>query len=176
MPRLFTGLEVPEDVALRLSMLRGGVSGAKWIDASDYHLTLSFVGNVDDRAASDLVDELAAIDGQPLTVRLVELGSFGGDKPRAIVALARPAPDLVVLQASHDRALRHAGIEPERRKYTPHVTLARLKGASPAVVAGYLSERAIEPIEFQATRFVLYSARTSQGGGPYMIEAAYPLG
>lgn len=176
MPRLFTGLEVPEDVAFRLSMLRGGVSGAKWIEPADYHVTLSFIGNVDGGTASNLADELARIERPQMSVRLGELGSFGGDKPRSIVALANPLADLLSLQSDNDRALRRVGVEPERRKFTPHVTIARLKGASAAAVAAFLSERPILPIEFVASRFVLYSARTSQGGGPYVIEAAYPLG
>lgn len=176
MPRLFTGLEVPEDVAFRLSMLRGGVSGAKWIESSDYHLTLSFIGNVDEAIASDLADELARIEGPEFSVRLSELGSFGGDKPRSIVALAEPAKELISLQSQNDRALRRAGVEPERRKFTPHVTIARVKSASALAVAAFLGERSIPPIAFAARRFVLYSARTSQGGGPYVVEAAYPLG
>ncbi|MFN3889978.1 MAG: RNA 2',3'-cyclic phosphodiesterase [Beijerinckiaceae bacterium] len=176
MPRLFTGLEVPDDVAFRLSMLRGGVSGAKWIEPSDYHLTLSFIGNVDVGTASDLHDELAQIETPELTVRLHELGSFGGERPRSIVALAEPASDLLALQGHNDRALRRAGVEPERRKYTPHVTIARLKGAPAPAVAAFLGERPIQPMAFVARRFVLYSARTSQGGGPYVVEAAYPLG
>lgn len=177
MPRLFTGLEAPADIALRLSLLRGGVSGAKWIAPDDYHLTLSFIGNVDDSVERTLVEELASVDiSQQLTVRLVELRSFGGDRPRSIVALAELSSGLADLQAANDRALRRAGVEPERRKFTPHVTLARVKGASTHAIAAYLGERSIKPIEFITTRFVLYSARTSQGGGPYVVEAAYPMG
>jgi 2'-5' RNA ligase len=176
MPRLFTGLETPGDISLRLSLLRGGVSGAKWIEPDDYHLTLSFIGNVDDSVERSLVEELAGVQAPQLAVRLVELRSFGGDRPRSIVAAAELSGGLADLQAANDRALWRAGVEPERRKFTPHVTLARVKGASAYGVAGYLSERSIQPIEFIATRFVLYSARTSQGGGPYVVEAAYPLG
>lgn len=175
MPRLFTGLEVPEDVALRLSLLRGGLSGAKWIEPTDYHLTLSFIGNIDDGAASDLAAELSRIEGARVQVRLAELGAFGGDKPRTIVALADPSPALVALQGQNDRALRRAGVEPEKRKFTPHVTIARVKGASATSVAAFLGERSIQPLTFSATRFVLYSARTSQGGGPYVVEDVYPL-
>ncbi|MBX9758022.1 MAG: RNA 2',3'-cyclic phosphodiesterase [Beijerinckiaceae bacterium] len=176
MPRLFTGLEIPKDIAFRLSLLRGGVSGAKWIEPDDYHLTLSFMGNVDDGIAADAADELSRIEACSVRVRLKGLSSFGGDKPRAIIMLAEPTGDLMSLQGGNDRALRRAGVEPERRKYTPHVTIARLRGASAAAIAAFLGERHIEPIEFTATRFVLYSARTSMGGGPYVIEAAYPLG
>lgn len=175
MPRLFTGLEIPGEIALRLSMLRGGVAGAKWIEPCDYHLTLSFVGNVDERTASDLVEELAQIECGDFSVRLTELTAFGGNKPRSIVAMAQLSPALGALQVAHDRALRRVGVEPEKRKFMPHVTLARLKGAAALSVAAYLSERSIEILHFRIDHFVLFSARTSLGGGPYIVEAGYPF-
>lgn len=176
MPRLFTGLDVPGDVALRLSLLRGGVSGAKWIAPEDFHLTLSFIGNVDGVTEVRLIEELSSVNCAQVRVRLLELRPFGGDRPRSIVAMAELSAGLADLQASNDRALRRAGVEPEQRKFTPHVTLARLRGTSAFAVAAYLGERSIAPMEFTAARFALYSARTSQGGGPYIVEAAYPLG
>ena len=173
MPRLFTGLEIPGEIALRLSMLRGGVSGAKWIEPDDYHLTLSFVGNIDERTASDLIDELAQVECGEFLVRLTELAAFGRNKPRSIVAMAQSSPALGALQAANDRALRRVGVEPEKRRFTPHVTLARLKGAASQAVAAFLSERSIAPLHFKVDHFVLYSARTSLGGGPYVVEADY---
>jgi RNA 2',3'-cyclic 3'-phosphodiesterase len=82
----------------------------------------------------------------------------------------------VDLQADQERRLRRIGLSPETRKYTPHVTLARLRSASPYAVADFLSARGYFPIrQFEATRFVLFSARESMGGGPYLVEAAYAL-
>ena len=82
------------------------------------------------------------------------------------------------LQAEQDRSLRRIGVEPETRRYTPHVTLARLRGAGQAGIANYLAmHSALLADLFTAERFVLYSAREgSGGGGPYVVEAAYPLG
>ena len=72
--------------------------------------------------------------------------------------------------------MRRIGLPPEPRKFLPHITLARIKGASVLAVADSLSMRAIiRPISFTAKRFVLYSSRASTGGGPYIIEAAYPM-
>jgi len=175
MPRLFTGLEVPETVALRLSLLRGGLGGARWIEPGDYHVTLSFVGEIDGGAARELEDELAHIASAPFEVRMTGLSSFGGDRPRALIASVELSSALSALQSDSDRAMRRIGMAPERRRYTPHVTIARLNGVSSGAVAGYLGERYFEPLAFTARRFVLYSARTSKGGGPYTVEAAYPL-
>ena len=81
------------------------------------------------------------------------------------------------LQAEQERRLRRIGLEPEARKFTPHVTLARLRGVAQAAVADYLAARgALQAEAFTVDRFVLFSARDGTGGGPYVVEAAYPLG
>ena len=176
MPRLFTALEVPPHVAESLARLRGGIPNARWIDIENYHVTLRFIGDVDDAFARDAANALAGVARPALTVRLDQLASFGGDRPRAIVARARPDSALLELQAEQERLLRRLGADPEPRKYAPHVTLARLRGASPAAVAAYLGTRGyFPPIAFEVDRFVLYSSRDSVGGGPYIIEAEYPL-
>ena len=72
--------------------------------------------------------------------------------------------------------MQRVGLEPEGRKYTPHVTLARLRDASSREVADYLSARGSSARRRSAvSRFVLFSSRASVGGGPYVVEASYPL-
>jgi RNA 2',3'-cyclic 3'-phosphodiesterase len=176
MPRLFTALEIPADVASSLARLRGGVSGARWIDAENYHITLRFIGDVDDRFARELDHALSGVRRPAFEVAIDELSSFGGDKPRAIVARVRPESALIELQAEQERLLRRLGAPPEPRKFAPHVTLARLRGAASTGVAAYLGARGyFPPLRFEAARFVLYSSRDSVGGGPYIVEADYPL-
>jgi 2'-5' RNA ligase len=177
MPRLFTGLELPEAVVGQLALMRGGVVGARWLEPEDYHITLRFIGDIDARTARDVDDALSDVHRPEAPVRFEELSWFGGDKPRAIVAKVKPEPALMDLQAEQERRLRRIGIEPETRKYTPHVTLARLRGAGQMGVASYLALRgALVADSFNAERFVLFSAREGSGGGPYIVEAAYPLG
>ena len=177
MPRLFTGLELPAAVVGQLALMRGGIVGARWLEPEDYHITLRFIGDIDAGAARDIDDALSDIRRPEAPVRFEELSWFGGDKPRAIVAKVKADPAVMDLQAEHERRLRRLGIEPETRKYTPHVTLARLRGASQTAVASYLAMRgALIADSFNAERFVLYSAREGSGGGPYVVEAAYPLG
>jgi 2'-5' RNA ligase len=177
MPRLFTGLELPDAVVGQLALMRGGVVGARWLEPEDYHITLRFIGDIDAGAARDIDETLSDIRRPKALVRFEELSWFGGDKPRAIVAKVKADPALMDLQAEQERRLRRIGIEPETRKYTPHVTLARLRGASQTAVASYLALRgALIADSFNAERFVLYSAREGSGGGPYVVETAYPLG
>lgn len=176
MPRLFTGLEIPASVAQPLSFLRGGLPGARWIDPENYHLTLRFIGDVDDALANEIASLLGRVNRMPFDLRLEGLSSFGGRKPRAVVAAVAPAPSLIELQAEHERLLQRVGLEPEGRKYTPHVTLARLRDSTNRAVADYLAERGFfRSPQFHVGRFVLFSSRASVGGGPYVVEEAFPL-
>ncbi|MGB6535882.1 MAG: RNA 2',3'-cyclic phosphodiesterase [Xanthobacteraceae bacterium] len=176
MPRLFTGLEIPSSVAQSLAIMRGGLPGARWIDPENYHLTLRFIGDIDDTLARDIAGELARVQRGGFELRLEGLSSFGGRKPRAVVAAAAPVAPLIQLQAEQERLLRRFGLEPDARKYTPHVTLARLRDSSSRQVADYLAARGhYRSAPFQVSRFVLFSSRASVGGGPYVVEADYPL-
>jgi RNA 2',3'-cyclic 3'-phosphodiesterase len=176
MPRIFTGLELPSDVAQSLAMLRGGLPGARWIDSADYHVTLRFIGDVDDTVAREVASMLGKVSRPPLELRLDGLSSFGGRRPRAVIATLAQTSALMELQAEHERLMQRVGLEPEGRKFTPHVTLARLRDSSSRHVADYLATRPfLASLSFRVTRFVLFSARASVGGGPYLVEAAYPL-
>lgn len=177
MPRLFTALEIPPHIAERLSFLRGGLPGARWVDVENYHVTLRFLGDVDDRTANEAAELLDGVVRDPIQISVGELDVFGGDRPRAIIAKVQPTPDLIELQAEHERIVRRAGLPPEGRKFTPHVTLARLRDVSPRAVADWLASRGGAPrLDFEATRFVLFSSRASTGGGPYVAEEIYPFG
>lgn len=176
MPRLFTGLELPDDIVDRLALMRGKLPGARWIDPERHHITLRFAGDVDELTARTLASVLSEIDFEPFTLRLTGLGSFGGNKPRVLWAGVEPCEALMRLQRAHERAARRAGLPAEARNFMPHITLARLSNTKPQVLADYLSYYGgflTEP--FAVDRFVLFSSRANHGGGPYLVEAAYPF-
>ena len=176
MPRLFTGLEIPPDIGQTLSGMRGGLPGARWIDPENYHVTLRFIGDIDGVAANEIASTLERINRKPFEVALQGLSSFGGKKPRAVVASVVPSRPLMELQAELERLMQRFGFDPEGRKFIPHVTLARLRDTSSFEAAEYLSARAaFRSPPFSVSRFVLFSSRASVGGGPYLVEAAYPL-
>jgi len=175
MPRLFTAIEIPAEIGQSVALLRGGLPGARWVDPENYHLTLRFIGDIDDALARDITFMLGTVRRAAFDLRIEALSSFGGNRPRALVAAASEIPELLDLQADHERLMQRIGLEPERN-YKPHVTLARLRDSSSRQVADYLSTR--QPFRsppFKVSRFVLYSSRASVGGGPYIVEAAYPL-
>lgn len=177
MPRLFTALEIPPMVGQQLAFLRGGLSGARWIDPENYHVTLRFIGDVDEAVAREVMDTLGGVRRPSFEMELGGLDQFGGRKPRSLFAAVRSNPALLDLQAEVERRLQRLGLEAEGRNFRPHVTLARLRDASSRQVADYLALRSpYRSASFMVPRFVLFSSRDSVGGGPYLVEAVYPLG
>jgi 2'-5' RNA ligase len=175
MPRLFTGIELPEDIVWRLSMLGSGLYGASWIDPCNYHITMRFAGDIPDGQANDFADALADVRFDSFELEVSGLGNFGGNKPRALWAALKPSRSLELLQKAHERAARIAGLPPETRNFIPHVTLARLRNVRPHVLAEYLARHGgFFTAPFTVDRFVLFSSRPNQGGGPYLVEEGYP--
>src|SRR5262245_46235306 len=157
-------------------MLRGGLPGARWIDPENYHVTLRFIGDVDDVVAHEIASMLGRVRREAFELRIEDLTSFGWRKPRQIVATLGPAQALMELQAGHERLMQRSGLEPQGCKYTPHVSLAGLRESSNRHVADDLSLRApLRSPPFKVSRFVFFSSLASVGGGPYVVEAAYPL-
>jgi 2'-5' RNA ligase len=176
MPRLFTALEIPAELGVGLSFMRGGLPGATWIDPENYHITLRFIGDVDDRTADEVVHELSRVKRSTFDVTVAGLESFGAGKPHSVFATVRPSAALSELQAEEERLMRRIGLPPEPRRFTPHVTLARCKGAMPRDVATWLALRGGFPAHtFRPERVVLYSSKSSRGGGPYLVEEMFPL-
>ncbi|MBB3594490.1 2'-5' RNA ligase [Rhizobium sp. BK529] len=176
MPRLFTALEIPRNAAMSLSLLRGGLPGARWIDVENYHITLRFIGDVDGRTADEIVERLDRIDRPEFQLRLEGIGSFGSKKPHSIWAGVSPSPEMYALQGEIERICQRIGLPPDPRKFTPHVTLARLKYSRVDDVVHYLAGRGnFQTSTFTVPRFVLLSSRESVGGGPYLTEEVFPL-
>jgi RNA 2',3'-cyclic 3'-phosphodiesterase len=176
MPRLFTALEIPRDAALSLSLLRGGLPGARWIDVENYHVTLRFIGDVEGHVADEIANALDRVRRPAFQLKLSGVGAFGSKKPHSIFAGVEASPDLSALQGEIDRICQRLGVPADPRKFTPHVTLARLRNTSPIDVAHYLSARGnFFATPFKVGRFVLMSSRDSVGGGPYVIEEVWPL-
>lgn len=177
MPRLFTGLEIPPDTAFALSLKRGGLQGARWIDPENYHITLRYIGDVDHRTAEEIFVSLERVGTfEPFEIALSHLDVFGGTKPRALYAGVEPCPELSRLQQNQERLLQRIGLPPDGRKFIPHVTLARLRDASAHDVARHIAQSGqFIPLRFTVNRFVLFSSRNSIGGGPYLVEQSFPL-
>lgn len=177
MPRIFTGIAIPADIALALSLLRGGIHGARWIEEESYHLTLRFIGDVENSVADELAAALEGTITGSFEIELQGVGHFGNSKPRAVWAGLKASAELNDLQARQERLCQQLGLEPERRNYAPHVTLARLKGRPSILEVEEFEARhaGFKSRAFEVNEFMLYSSRPSKGGGPYLVEETYPL-
>lgn len=177
MPRLFLGLEIPPAPTDALSDLQTGLRDVRWIDPGDFHVTLRFIGDISPSEADDLAETLAASPRKRPTVALGELSTFGGMKPRSLYASVARDDRLVALADHLERLCRRLGHRAETRRFTPHVTLARLNAATDiGHLARWLSRHgALNHPPFVAERLALYSARESVGGGPYRVEMTFPF-
>ncbi len=174
--RLFTGIEIPQPLAHTLALLKGSLFPARWVKPEDYHITLRFIGSVPEYLARDLDEMLDRTMRKPFTLTTEKLDVFGGDHPRALIVRIAMTEPLRELQQEHERICRKLGIVLDSRKFTPHITLARLRNISPLDTADWLAHRGIfHQQSFEVSHFTLFSANASTGGGPYVAEARYPL-
>jgi 2'-5' RNA ligase len=177
MLRLFTAIEVPEGVRTRLTFLQGGVPGARWTPVENMHLTLRFIGEVDEAVARDIDEALSALREPSFELTLRGVGGFGGRDPKAIWAGVTPCPALHHLVAKIESALQRMGLEAETRKYSPHVTLARLKDSPIARVRAFLGANGLfDSGAFAVRSFSLFSSFQTPRGSLYRVEQTYRLG
>lgn len=176
MPRLFTALKIPSDISTQLSFLQSGLSGCRWVDSENFHITLRFVGDVSRPIALELTHMLEDVKTGPFNLQLENLDVFGNSKPHSLFAGVRRNDALFALRAEQERICQRLGLEADPRKFTPHITIARVRGTKPEAIARYLSVHGgYQSSEFTVDRFDLLSSRDSVGGGPYVTEESYEL-
>ena len=177
MLRLFIALSPPDEIRQDLEHLAGGVPGARWVAPESLHITLRFLGAMDETRAADIDEALQTVRAEGVSVTLRGAGLFVRQgRPHSLWIGVDPDPALLHLRRRIDAALARAGETPERRAFAPHLTLARLSQdaslpKAQAFVAGHNLYRA----QFDAAEFLLFSSRPSKSGQVYTPLAAYPL-
>lgn len=175
--RLFVAIRPPRLVRERLIAAMGGISGARWQSDDQLHLTLRFIGDVDRRRAEDVHAALGAVRQAPFEIALSGVGFFDHrGRPDAVWAGVTPQEPLERLHNKIDQALVRAGLEPERRAFVPHITLARLnRGSGP--IGGFLEQAGnLSSAAFAIERFALFESDLTAERAVYSILADYPLG
>ncbi|HLF59056.1 MAG TPA: RNA 2',3'-cyclic phosphodiesterase [Alphaproteobacteria bacterium] len=177
MMRLFVAIELPESVRVRLAMLAGGIPGARWVPAENMHLTVRFIGEVDEASVHDVDAALQSVEAPAFELTLEGIGHFG--PPRAArslyVGVARN-PALAHLRDKIESALVRAGFEPEGRKFSPHITLARLRNARGSRITAFIAGNNLfreGPIAVEG--FTLFSSFRGHNGAIHTPERFYPL-
>lgn len=176
MPRIFSAIELPDDLREELYRLHQPLPGARWVHPGNYHISLRYLGDIDRSAAREFIENLAGLEPDPFELRMVGLGVFGGYDPHAVWASVEPSSALTALARAHEKAARLAGFAPEKRPFTPHVTLARLRNSDTQRVARFLTRYGgYRSHPFLVTRTVVMSSRPVTGGGPYAVEDIFPM-
>ncbi len=175
--RLFVAIAPPAALRKRLAGTEGGLRGARWVAADNIHVTLRFIGEVDGVQARDIDAALSGLRAAPFTVSLGEPGAFGpARRLRSLHIAVAPTPALSALRMQVVTRLATADVAPDRRKFSPHITLARLKGADPEAVGQQLSVLAEERWEgFMVEEVVLFESHLGAAGADYARAAVYPL-
>ena len=159
--------------------MRGGVIGARWIDRENYHITLRFIGDIDDGLAREIAYELDGVEAQPVHAAAQRRSTrFGGNKPHSLYAGVAESPELRRLQAIHERICQTLGLDAGAAQIHPACDVGALARSrfDRAFIAISASHSLYNSRLFEVDRFVLFSSRPSRGGGPYAVEEAYSLG
>ena len=177
MPRLFIAIDLPETIQEYLESMFFGIPGARWVAPGQIHLTVRFIGDVDGALFYDIKDTLAEVNIPPFDLQLKGVGHFPPrGAPRVLwVGLDKSEP-LQLLRKKIDTALLKIGLEPERRKFSPHITLARLKNTPIQKITNFLSGNAMfRQGPFLIDDFKLYSSTLTPKGATHKVEGVYPL-
>jgi 2'-5' RNA ligase len=176
MYRLFVAIRPPPPIRARLLDLMGGVAGARWQEENQLHLTLRFIGEVDRHLARDVDAALSGVHHPAFSIALNGLGAFDRrGEPVTLWAGVAPQEPVRALHKKVDQALVRVGVEPDRRAYMPHVTVARLpRGAGPVRSLLEQSGGVTSP-PFAVDQFHLYESRFAPEGPVYMRVENYSL-
>jgi len=175
MIRLFVAIDIPDEIALQLVSLQSGLQDCRWSPRDNLHLTLRFLGSLDEPLAEEVDFALAHLKCKPFKVRINELGCFGdAQRARTVWAGAEKSQALTNLHSKVENKVQQLGLEPDKRKYAPHVTLGRLSQGTPKDAAHWITEKGqFHPLEFEVTRMVLFSTHTTSNGSIYQPERYY---
>jgi len=176
MMRLFVGLELPPELRARLALMMTGLPGARWVDPESLHLTLRFVGEVDEHQAAILDEALTQIKRPPFELQVTGCGIFAHRRgPEAVWVGVASTPPLVDLQAAIERAAVRSGEAPEEKRFRPHITLARLKDTPAPRLQSFVAGNNLFKDTVQIGHFTLFSSILRESGPLYNAEATYPL-
>lgn len=177
MLRLFIAIPVPDDLRQRLLAISSGVRGARWVRPEGMHITLFFAGETDREQARDLDGELEAISMPTFELTCRGLGYFErGSRIKSIWAGIEPSDGLKYLHDRVESAAVRAGFERENRKYKPHITLARLKGARADDIGPWIETHDhLSAPPFTVDGFTLYRSHLAREGAMYEPMVEYEI-
>jgi 2'-5' RNA ligase len=176
--RLFVALTLPDGIVARLNLMCSGIPGARWVEPSNMHITLRFIGEVDEPTAEEINYHLSHIEAPAFDLELQGLNTFGqGYKAHTLWVGVPPTSALAHLQKKVDSAVLRAGVPQEERKFTPHVTLARMTKPEVGRLQSFIEgNNLFKAGPFTVDQFTLFESQTGKGGPVYTALEDYALG
>jgi len=177
MPRLFIAVDLPDTIKKNLETMSFGIPGARWVAPDQIHLTVRFIGDVDGALFHDIKNSLEEVIVSPFDLQLKGVGHFPPrGTPRVIWVGLELSESLQILRKKINTALLKIEVEPERRKFSPHITIARLKNTPIQKIANFLSGNGLfSQAPFQVSDFKLYSSILTPKGAIHKVERMYSL-
>ena len=177
MPRLFVAIDLPDAHKTRLAGLRDDALPGRWTPSQKFHLTLRFIGEVDEDRVATVEQALAGFQGEAFSLQGRGLGVFPSPRqPRILFAALTPAPVLLELQAQVEQALHAIGLDEDPKPFRPHVTLARLRRVDAHTVRAFLGKHQAFTLEpFEVDRYYLYESVLRREGALHRRRAAFEL-
>lgn len=176
--RLFVAIALPEKVKKQLGNIERPIDGVSWQDTSQLHLTLRFIGSVNNEISEELQNRFAKIDQQSFEMNINGLGRFPErGNPRVLWAGVEEQPELMQLQAKLEEACVKSGLEAEKRDFKPHITLAKVKHSKAnKEVKSLINEyNNFRTASIPVSEFVLYNSKLNQAGAVHTPVARYQL-
>lgn len=172
MIRLFTAIEIPDDIREEILGLQIGLPGATWTPFDNLHLTLRFIGEAPEPMVDEIGEALWQIRAEGFPLRLKSIGKFGGESPRSPARSLHLSVEhgeaLTRLAAKIEQALQGVGLDAERRKFRPHVTIARLRETPNWRLGDFLAHHAMFSSRiFDVRMFQLYSSTLGRDHSVY---------
>jgi len=176
MHRLFVAIRPPEPIRDMLIDAMDNSADFRWQDDEQLHITLRFIGEVERPVADDLALALGQVHAQHFTARIKSVGRFEQRNAGSLWAGVEPRDAFASLAAKIERACQKVGLEPERRAFHPHITLARWKGRRTREVQDFLERTSgLSSEPFNVSEFILFESHLSRHGAHYEEVASYPL-
>ena len=174
MLRLFVGLPLPAEIRSSLMAQMHGVPDVRWQTDNQLHLTLRFIGNVEEHVAHDVDLVLQATRFDPFDLALDGTGLFGTlKKPRILWAGVTKSAQLAALAQKIDTAMVQIGLPPEQHKFSPHVTLARCNRRTSRIDRFLESSAALTSPAWTVDHFALFRSHLGHQGAHYEAVARY---
>jgi len=175
MIRLFVALQLDPITRSLLGSLAKSIPGARPVPEEQIHLTIRFIGEVDGALYHDIRESLGGVKAPPISLYVKGVGHFPPrGKPRVIWAGVEPAGDIIILRHKINRALLECGLAPEKRKFHPHVTLARLKNVPAGKLVHFLAGNSLlQSPPVMINKMTLYSSSLTPQGARHTIESEY---